>query len=254
MSCHIFKTLAALAWIAIVEFAWGSTCSGQSLPEPTGVYAVGRTNYQLVGPSRVEDQGTGKEQNREFIVQVWYPARSKTEGKPAPWIPADRMQLDEKGFVGMLLKRSSEPAASDIPKALAAVVVHAREECPLAAAPKSSPVLVFSSESDDSFDVFLPGRGSGEPRVCGGRRWSHGDGPWDLERRSDECARSVEGLAHDSGTQVFRPTGSRSRGGLRSFVWGQRRLHPGGQRSAFEGDCADRRGSQTGGSQGDSDS
>lgn len=81
------------------------------------------------------------------MVQIWYPAQPKTEGKPAPWIPADRVPLEEKGFLGMMLQRSSDPSAKDIPKVLGSVAVRAREEIPLAALPKRFPVLVFSSGS-----------------------------------------------------------------------------------------------------------
>ena len=81
------------------------------------------------------------------MVHVWYPAEAGAEGKTAPWMPADWAKLEENGILGMRLRGSSDPSAKDIPKALASVVVHAREEIPVAASPKRFPVLVFSSGS-----------------------------------------------------------------------------------------------------------
>lgn len=97
--------------------------------------------------SRNDDQGSHKDGKREFMVHVWYPAQSKTEGKPAPWMPPDWARLEETGILGMRLKGSKDPSAKDIAKVLASVGVHAREENPLAASPKRFPVLVFSCGS-----------------------------------------------------------------------------------------------------------
>ena len=121
-----------------MEFAWAAACGAQSLPEPTGAYPVGRITYHLVDGSRNDEQGSHKDHKREFMAHVWYPAQSGTEGKPAPWMPADWARLEEKGILGMRLRGSSDPSAKDIPKVLASVVVYAREEIPVAAAPKRS--------------------------------------------------------------------------------------------------------------------
>ena len=135
MPDHSFRTFATMASVVAIGLSLAATCGAQSLPEPAGAYPVGRITRQLVD---------GK---REFIVQVWYPAGSVPDGKLAPWLPPDRARLEEKGFLGMLLHGSSDPSAKDIPKVLASVVVHAREEIPLAASPKRYPVLVFSAGS-----------------------------------------------------------------------------------------------------------
>lgn len=144
---HSFNVVAALATIVAMEFSLATVGRAQSLPEPTGRYPVGRVTYHLVDPARNDDQGSHKDHKREFMVHVWYPAQAGTKGKPAPWIPADWARLEEKGILGMQLRQSSDPSAKDIPKVLAAVVVHAREEVPLAASPQRFPVLVFSPGS-----------------------------------------------------------------------------------------------------------
>jgi len=148
---HSFKTFASMVLVVAIELSLAAACGAQSLPEPTGAYPVGRITFHLVDGSRNDDQGSHKDHKREFMVQVWYPARSGPEGKPAPWLPAD---WEERGFLGLLLRGSSDPSAKDIPKVLASVVVHAREEIPLAASPKRFPVLVFSAGSQTILSTY----------------------------------------------------------------------------------------------------
>lgn len=147
MPYHSFKAFTALVSVAAIEFALAGTCGAQSLPEPTGADPVGRITFHLVDASRNDDQGSHKDHKREFMVHVWYPARFGPEGKRAPWMPADWARLEEKGILGLRLRGSSDPSAKDVQKVLASVVVHAREEVPLAASPQRFPVLLFSSGS-----------------------------------------------------------------------------------------------------------
>lgn len=124
--------------------------AASTLPKPMGANPVGRISFCLVGsPQKDVPEGQKKDPKREFTVQVWYPAeaRAGAEGKPAPWLPPDSLPAEEKGFLAMRLRQSKDPAANDIPKVLRTVVVHAREEVPLAAAPEKLPVLVFSAGS-----------------------------------------------------------------------------------------------------------
>ena len=135
MTHHSFKILAALVSVAVVEVFLAAASEAQSLPEPTGPYPVARTTFHL------GDNG------RKFMVQTWYPAQSGANGKLAPWVPADRLSREEKGFVGMMLRRSSPPSAKDVSKVMTSVVVHARENVPLADSPKRFPVLLFAAGS-----------------------------------------------------------------------------------------------------------
>src|SRR5947209_2892427 len=94
-----FNLFASMAAVAAVELSLATACGAQPLPEPTGPYPVGRTTFRLV------------DDTREFVVQAWYPAQAGAEGKRAPWVPADQLSHEEKGFVGMMLRRSPAPAA-----------------------------------------------------------------------------------------------------------------------------------------------
>jgi pimeloyl-ACP methyl ester carboxylesterase len=147
MPIRTFRTLARLVAVAAGEFLLTSSCGAQTLPAPTGAHPVGRITVHFVDAARGDDQGTHEDHKREFMAQVWYPAEAGAKGKPAPWMPPDWARLEENGILGMRLKRSVDPSAKDIPKALASVVIHAREDVPPAAAPKRFPVLVFSSGS-----------------------------------------------------------------------------------------------------------
>ena len=193
MPHHAPTSFARPAWVAAVVLASAAACRAESVPEPTGACPVGRTTDHLVGVSRDDDQGSHKDHRREFIVHVWYPAKAGAAGKPAPWVPADQLRQEEKGFVGMLLRRSSAPSAKDVPKVLTSVGVHAREGVPPADSPKRFPVVLFAAGSQQipseysSLTEDLASRGfvvvGYGPTVMGGRTWRD-----DLTRVLDQLA------------------------------------------------------------------
>jgi predicted dienelactone hydrolase len=80
------------------------------------------------------------------MVHVWYPAQPGVKGKPAPWLPPEWACLKGNDYSD-LLKRSPDPSAKDAAKLVASVVVHAREEVPLALSPKHFPVILLSPGS-----------------------------------------------------------------------------------------------------------
>lgn len=53
------------------------------LPAPTGSFAVGTAIVHLVDPGRAD--ATFRSGHREWMVQVWYPARAGSSGRPAPY-------------------------------------------------------------------------------------------------------------------------------------------------------------------------
>ena len=175
------KRLATTVWVVAVGLCSAAVCRGESLPELTGAYPVGRATYQLAGVSRDDEPGSPKEHQREFVVQLWYPAKAGAAGKPASWVPADQLSHEEHGFVGMMLRRSSAPAAKDVSKVLNSVVVHAREGVPLADSAKSFPVILFAAGSQQIPSEYscltedLASRGfvvvGYGPTVMGGRTW-----------------------------------------------------------------------------------
>jgi len=174
-------TFATTVGVAAVVLSSAAACPAESVPEPTGAYPVGRTTYHLVDGSRDADQGSHKGQKREFMVHLWYPAKSGAVGKPAPWVPTDRLNHEENGFVGMMLRRSAAPAAKDVRNVLTSVAVHAREDVPPADSPRRFPVLLFAAGSQQIPSEYscltedLASRGfvvvGYGPTVMGGRTW-----------------------------------------------------------------------------------
>ena len=55
------------------------------LPDPTGPYAIGTFTTYLVDENRLESYTEAPDDNRELVVQVWYPAASEA-GKPAAYL------------------------------------------------------------------------------------------------------------------------------------------------------------------------
>jgi pimeloyl-ACP methyl ester carboxylesterase len=181
MPYHPSKTFATTVGVAAVVLSSAAAFPAESVPEPTGAYPVGRATYHLVGVSRDDDRASHKGHKREFMVHLWYPAQAGAVGKPAPWMPADRLSHEEKGFVGMMLRRSSAPSAKDVANVLTSVVVHAREDVPPADSPKRFPVLLFAAGSQQIPSEYscltedLASRGfvvvGYGPTVMGGRTW-----------------------------------------------------------------------------------
>jgi len=96
--------------------------------------------------SRADERGTQKDHKREFWVQVWYPAEAGSKGKPAAWLLPEWARFERNDYSD-LLKKSPDPAAKDVQKFLASVVVHAQEGVPVAASPKPFPVILLAPGS-----------------------------------------------------------------------------------------------------------
>ena len=164
-SMNLFATMVS---VVAVELSLAAACGAQSLPEPTGLTRLDASHFNS---SMTRENSWSRSGIR----------RRGAAGKPAPWVPADQLSHEEKGFVGMMLRRSSAPSAKDVPKVLTSVVVHAREDVPLADSPKRFPVLLFAAGSQQIPSEYscltedLASRGfvvvGYGPTVMGGRTW-----------------------------------------------------------------------------------
>ncbi|MFO7684390.1 MAG: hypothetical protein R6X34_30535 [Chloroflexota bacterium] len=56
------------------------------LPKPTGPYAVGTRTFHLIDTTRSEIFSADKNEPRELMVQVWYPAVKPAKAKRAPFV------------------------------------------------------------------------------------------------------------------------------------------------------------------------
>lgn len=61
--------------------------AAELLPEPTGHYAVGSLSYDVVDATRTEIYAANREDLRELVVFVWYPANPESAADFAPYLP-----------------------------------------------------------------------------------------------------------------------------------------------------------------------
>lgn len=97
------------------------------LPEPTGMYSVGRSIYEWMDTDRAEIYSEDPTAKRELIVSIWYPADLSTDSDPAPYLPAPLTEVIKQAFnVDTSLVQS-----------------HAYVDVPVSAQTETYPVLVF---------------------------------------------------------------------------------------------------------------
>jgi hypothetical protein len=63
-----------------------SATAADRLPEPSGQHAVGRLSYDWVDSTRTEIYAANREDRRELVVFVWYPAKDRA-AELAPYLP-----------------------------------------------------------------------------------------------------------------------------------------------------------------------
>jgi hypothetical protein len=104
------------------------------LPEPTGAYAVGTTTLYMNDTSRRELLSDDPEDIRELMVQVWYPAAGKGEGRRGAYIHPEiaKAYASHQGFPGFMSSH------------LAKVKTHYYQDAALAKNRPRFPVILFS--------------------------------------------------------------------------------------------------------------
>ena len=139
------QVFAVMATVAALKLPLAPADEGPVLPQPTGKYPVGRVTYYMLDLARDDERGTQKDHKREFWSQVWYPAQSGSQGKPAAWMLPEWLRLGADYHD--LLEKSPDPAARDAQKYLASVLVHAQEDVPVATSPERFPVVLLAPGS-----------------------------------------------------------------------------------------------------------
>lgn len=124
--------LCVLLSCVMILTAWG-----QSLPVPTGAFAVGRVTLHLTDNARI-DPLSGNGGHRELMVDVWYPA-SSSSGKAAPYV-------DLSGFEQVLGTRGIQNLLGNAYDAIrrGRAQSNAIEEGPFASSLRRCPLLFFS--------------------------------------------------------------------------------------------------------------
>ncbi|MEZ4587080.1 MAG: hypothetical protein R2909_11820 [Gemmatimonadales bacterium] len=98
-----------------------------SLPTPTGPYAVGTRDYSWIDTARPELYTTAPGDHRQVLVQIWYPAEPGTGATPAPYLVNPATVRD-----------------TTVAKAGAARRSHSFLDAPVADAARRYPVLLYN--------------------------------------------------------------------------------------------------------------
>ena len=112
------------------------------LPEPTGQHAVGRLSYDWVDSARTEIYGANREDRRELVVFVWYPAKQESAATFAPYLPPAWAPVAE--FLGINVVGLSSHAVAD-----ATVAEHDSAYPVLLLSPSGFPPLLLSAIAEE---------------------------------------------------------------------------------------------------------
>ncbi len=91
----ILLSICAISVVTAVALYLGVVVGviGVNLPKPTGPYAVGCANYDMVDPSRSETFIDSPNALRSIVATVYYPAQPPPGAKPAPYTEGKMAQL-----------------------------------------------------------------------------------------------------------------------------------------------------------------
>ena len=112
------------------------------LPEPTGQHAVGRLSYDWIDSTRPEIYGANREDRRELVVFVWYPAKQESAATFAPYLPPAWAPVAE--FLGINVVGLSSHAVAD-----ATVAEHDSAYPVLLLSPSGFPPLLLSAIAEE---------------------------------------------------------------------------------------------------------
>ncbi len=116
--------------------------AAELLPEPTGHYAVGRLSYDVVDATRTEIYAANREDLRELVVFVWYPANPESAANFAPYLPPAWAPVAE--FLGINVVGLSSHAVPN-----AAVATDDSAYPVLLLSPSGFPPLLLSAIAED---------------------------------------------------------------------------------------------------------
>ncbi|MCI0356398.1 MAG: hypothetical protein L0099_15375 [Acidobacteria bacterium] len=106
------------------------------LPEPSGAFRVGTTRFSLLDSSRPETFTADPSDERELLIQAWYPAEPPSESTP------ERLWGYPQEIAGRLTRSLGLPGF--LFDHFCLVKTHSHRDAALASARSTYPVLVFS--------------------------------------------------------------------------------------------------------------
>ncbi len=126
-----------LAMVLFLAALWIEHNSTLQLPAPTGSHAVGRLITAWVDTQRTDPYAPTRDQRRELLVWIWYPAERTAQATPAEYLPRFwRDAPDEQGswFLRTFLWRNP-----------ISVQAHSLEKAKLSSTREKYPTIVFRS-------------------------------------------------------------------------------------------------------------
>jgi predicted dienelactone hydrolase len=104
------------------------------LPSPTGLYSVGRTEYDWTDNSRIDTLSDIANVKRELAVWLWYPATVSQQDSTAPYLPPDWVTArnNDQGMAGGIIESR-----------FSSIHTHSFANVPLTGAQSTYPVIIM---------------------------------------------------------------------------------------------------------------
>jgi Platelet-activating factor acetylhydrolase, isoform II len=128
----------AAAILVIARIGEGQTGDAPRLPEPSGVFGVGRAAFHWIDTKRPEPFSSSPGPRRELMVYVWYPAAPEHKFDSGVYLPGAKQVDSARGFD----RARAGPAWPLIVSG--AIKSHAREGAPFAPGTDRFPLILFS--------------------------------------------------------------------------------------------------------------
>lgn len=119
----------------MIESHQDATALELALPEPTGKYAVGTTNYSFVDREREDTYTEDPDDNREITAKVWYPSKEISEANTAPYFGEE---------LGSAIASGLEIPTEDFNNFVQSIPTNSVANAPIAEAESEYPVLILS--------------------------------------------------------------------------------------------------------------
>ena len=112
------------------------------LPEPTGPHNVGTLTLHLVDAERENSFTEDKDDKRELMVQVWYPAKPEVDAQPTFYAPKNEEAIK------ILFGTKASPPRKLKPEIIDSIIrplkTHSFKDAPVSFTHSTYPILIFS--------------------------------------------------------------------------------------------------------------
>lgn len=135
----------AIALAVVLVLFLVSTFTHLEVPEPTGPFAVGKTQSDWIDASRAEWMTAAPNDRRQVIAVTWYPAQPGTGGPPSYVRDLDKL--------GPQLRASTKLTKTEV-WGLRFVRDHARWEADLAPSGAPYPVIILSPGNGGNVEFY----------------------------------------------------------------------------------------------------